>query len=66
MSEEGSFWITITEKIIGLVLIIISAVMLYFTGTSGSTLGAFTGFFGFLGVIILIAGGFLIIVKPQE
>ena len=66
MSEEGSFWITITEKVIGIILIIVSITMLYFTLTSDATLGAFTGLFGFLGVVVLIAGGFLIVVKPPE
>jgi hypothetical protein len=66
MSEEGSFWLTIAEKVIGIVLIIVSIVMLYVTATSGATLGLFTGFFGFLGVIVLIAGGFLIVVKPPQ
>jgi hypothetical protein len=64
--EEGRFWVTLTEKIIGLVLIIVSIAMLYFTFTSDVALGAFTGFFGFLGIVVLVAGGFLIVVKPPE
>jgi len=66
MSEEGNFWVTIAEKLIGIILIIVSIIMLYLTATSGSTLNLFTGFFGFLGVVVLIAGGLLIVVKPPE
>ncbi len=66
MSEEGSFWITIAEKLIGVILIIVSVVMLYFTATSGNSLSLYTGFFGFLGIVVLLAGAFLIVVKPPE
>jgi hypothetical protein len=67
MSEEGdSFWITLTEKFFGLLLVAISIILFYFTFTSTTVLGIFTDFFGFLGVIILLAGAFLIIVKPTE
>jgi hypothetical protein len=67
MSEEGdSFWITLAEKIFGLVLIVLSIIMFYFTFTSSAVLGLFTDFFGFLGFVILIAGAFLIVVKPPE
>ncbi len=66
MSEEGSsFWITLTEKIAGLFLIILSIVLFYFTATTPAltiTLGMFT----FLGVVVLIGGVFLIITKPPE
>ena len=35
MSEEGdTFWVSLAEKFVGLVLIVIGAVMLYFTATS--------------------------------
>ncbi len=66
MSEEGNFWVTLTEKIIGIILIIVSITMLYFTFTSDVALGTYTAFFGFLGVIVLVAGAFLIMVKPPE
>ena len=66
MSEEGNLWITVAEKLIGILLIIVSAVMLYFTATSADVLSAYTGFFAFLGVVILVAGAFLIVVKHPE
>ena len=66
MSEAGNFWVTIVEKLIGIILVIVSIVMLYLTATSGSTLNLFTGFFGFLGAVVLVAGALLIVVKPPE
>ncbi len=66
MSEEGSFWTTLAEKIIGIVLVILSILMFYFTATSAASLSLFTGFFAFLGVVVLVAGAFLIVVKPPE
>ena len=67
MSDEaGSFWLGLTEKFFGLIVIIVSAIMLYLTATSTTVLGAYTGLFAFLGVVILAAGLFLLIAKPPE
>ena len=67
MSEEGStFWISLTEKLIGIILIIVSIIMFYYTATSTDTLNVFTGLFAFLGVVVLVGGAFLIVVKPPE
>jgi hypothetical protein len=66
MSETGSFWIKMAEKFFGFLLIVLSILMIYFTATSTASLGVFIGLFGFLSVLPLIAGVFLIIVKPPE
>jgi hypothetical protein len=67
MSEEGStFWITLTEKFIGLVLVCLSIFLFYFTATSTGVLSAATGLFTFLGVVVLVGGAFLIVTKPPE
>jgi len=66
MSEEVSFWTKIAEKLLGVILVLISVLMLYFTATSTDVLKAFSGFFGFLGVLVLIAGIFLLIAKIPE
>ena len=67
MSEDGeSFWLTLAEKFFGLLLVVVSIIMMYFTFTSGAALGLFTGFFGFLGIVVLVAGAFLIVVKAPE
>jgi len=65
MSDEGdTFWVSLAERVFGLILIIIGAILLYFTVSSG--LGGFTAFFGVLSVILVIIGIFLMIVKPPQ
>jgi hypothetical protein len=67
MSEEGdTFWVSLAERVFGLIFIIIGAVMLYFTATSTDVLGGFSVFFGALSVILVFVGIFLLIVKPPE
>jgi len=67
MSEEGdTFWVSLTERIFGLLLIVIGAVMLYYTATSTDTLGGFSVLFGALSVILMLLGIFLLIVKPPK
>jgi hypothetical protein len=67
MSEEGdTFWLSLAEKFFGLLLAIIGALFLYFTLSSTISLGVFTGFFGFLSIVILIVGLFLLVVRPPE
>jgi kynureninase len=67
MSEEGdTFWVSLSEKFLGLLLTIIGALTLYFTVTTTTSLGVFTGLFGFLSIVVLGIGVFLLIVKPPE
>lgn len=66
MSEEVSLWTKLTEKLLGLILIIISIVIFYLTSISTDALRNFAGLFGFLGAIVLIAGIFLVIAKAPE
>jgi len=65
MSEEGSAGITIAEKFFGLLLVIIGALAMYYTFESSQALLAFTGFFAFLSIILLVLGILLIIAKPE-
>jgi hypothetical protein len=66
MSEEGdTFWVSLAERIFGLLLIVIGAVLLYFTATTAG-LGPFNVLFGALSVILLLVGVFLLLVKPPE
>jgi len=65
MSEEGGFGLTVAEKFFGLLLLIIGALAAYYTFTSSQALGAFTGFFGFLSLLLLVLGLFLIIAKGE-
>ncbi len=66
MSEGDTFWVSLAEKFLGLLLTIIGALFLYFTLTSTAALAGFTGLFGFLSVIVLLIGLFLLVVRPPE
>jgi hypothetical protein len=67
MSDEGdTFWVSLAEKFIGLILVIIGALMIYFTATSTDVLGAFSLFFGVISAILLIIGLFLLIVRSPQ
>ena len=65
MSEGDTFWVSLAERVFGLSLIIIGALMLYFTATTAAV-GGFGVFFGVLSVIMVIVGIFLLIVKPPQ
>ena len=64
--SEVSFGVKLTEKLLGIILLIISGLMIYFTATSTAALGGFVGFFAFLSAIVLIVGAFLVVVKIPE
>jgi hypothetical protein len=66
MSEQDTFWISLSEKFFGLILLIIGIILLYFTLTSIHTLLSFTAFFGFLSVVVLAVGIVLLIARPPE
>jgi hypothetical protein len=65
MSEGDTFWVSLSEKFLGILLAVIGGLFLYFSLTTAA-LGGFTAFFGFLGVVVLVIGFFLIIVRPTE
>jgi hypothetical protein len=65
MSEGGEYGITAAEKFFGLILIIVGTIAIYYTFTSSQSLGVFTGFFGFLSIILLVLGLLLIIAKAE-
>jgi len=66
MSEGDTFWVSLAEKFFGLLLTVIGALFLYFTMISTATLGGFTGLFGFLGIVVLVVGLFLLLVRPPD
>ena len=67
MSEEGdTFFVNLAEKLFGVILIIIGAIMIYLTATTSGSLAHFTLFFGILSFIMLIIGLFLLLVRASE
>ncbi len=66
MSEGDTYWISVGEKFFGLLLLIMGAILLYYTATSTAELANFTAFFGFLSIVVLLIGVLLLIVRPPE
>ena len=67
MSEEGdTFWVNLAEKFFGLILVVVGAVLIYFTATSTDVLGAFSWFFGAVSAVLLIIGLFLLLVRAPQ
>jgi membrane-bound ClpP family serine protease len=66
MSEEDTFWISLGQRFFGLLLLIIGVIMIYFTVTSIAELAAFSFFFGFLSVVLLVIGIALLIARSPE
>ena len=66
MSDEGGFGIGLAEKFFGLIIFVIGLLVLYYTVTSSDVLGAFTGFFIFVCMIVVVIGLVLMIAKTTE
>ena len=66
MSEaEGSFWLNLLEKFLGLIILIVGIMTGYYTFTSTQILSDFVGLFGFLSIILVILGLVLLIAKIE-
>jgi preprotein translocase subunit SecY len=66
MSEQDTFWIKLGQRFFGLILLVIGAILLYFTLTSLAELAAFSALFGLLCIVVLVLGVALLISKPPE
>lgn len=62
---ESGFGLIVAEKFFGLILIIVGTLTTYYTFTSTKELSAYTGLFGFLSMIVLVAGIILTITKAE-
>jgi hypothetical protein len=65
MSEEGGFGIGFAEKFFGFLLLAVGIVAFYYAVTSAQALGSFTGFFGFLNIILIALGLVLMTAKTE-
>jgi len=65
MSEEGGFGVAFAERFFGFMLVVIGGLAMYYTFTSTEALEAFTWFFGFLSIILVALGLFLITAKTE-
>jgi len=64
--SEGSFGLSFIEKLFGFILFAVGLATTYYTFTSIDALGSFAGFFGFLSIVIVVLGFFLMIAKTEE
>jgi len=65
MSEEGGFGLGFAEKVFGLLLLAVGILALYYAITSAQALGNFTGFFGFLDLVLIALGWILLTAKTE-
>jgi hypothetical protein len=65
MSGEGSFGVSLWEKIFGLLIFVVGCLASYFTLTSVDTLKNFTWFFGAISLILIVLGLLLITSKTE-
>jgi hypothetical protein len=66
MSDQSDhYWISLAEKFFGFLLLVIGAIMLYYTAIT-KDLAQATWIFALLSIIILALGVFLIIAKAPE
>ncbi len=64
-SGEAGFGLIVAEKFFGLLLLVVGALATYYSWLSANALRDYSGFFGLLGVIILLLGIFLLIARPE-
>ena len=65
MSEEGGFGISLAERLFGLLIIFAGAVSMYYVLTSLQELGSAAGILGFLNLILIVLGLFLLTEKTE-
>ena len=66
MSEDVPIGLTVVEKLLGLLLIIIGAIVAYYSSNlPASDVSRFSGMFTAAGLVILAVGIFLVITKTK-
>ena len=65
MSEESGLGLNVAEKFFGLIILLTGLITLYYTVSSSGVLLAYTGLFGFLSIVLVVVGLFLLIVKVE-
>jgi hypothetical protein len=65
MSQEGGFGLSVLQRFLGLLILVLGAVSLYYTLTSLPQLGNYAGLFGFLNIIMIVLGMVLLTAKTE-
>jgi hypothetical protein len=63
-AQSDNYWVSLAEKFFGFLLLVIGALMIYYTATTD--LGQVTWIFGLISIVLLALGLFLIFAKPPE
>lgn len=65
MSKEAPIGLTIMEKLLGLLIILVGFIMFYITYTNVASIGSAPTFFLALGIALIVLGVFVLIAKPE-
>jgi cadmium resistance protein CadD (predicted permease) len=65
LSQEGGFGLSVLQRFLGFLLLILGALTLYYTLTSLPELGSYAALFGFLNIIVLVLGLVLLTAKTE-
>jgi hypothetical protein len=63
-AQSDHYWVSLAEKFFGFLLLVIGALMIYFTATT--TLNQVTWIFALLSILMFAIGIFMILAKPPE
>ena len=65
MSEEAPIGLTIMEKLLGLIIILIGTITFYVTYTSMASIGPLLPFFLTVGLVLVALGIFILLVRAE-
>jgi hypothetical protein len=65
LSQEGGFGISVLQRFLGFLILILGVLSLYYTLTSLQELGNYGGLFGFLNFIMIAVGLVLLTARTE-
>jgi hypothetical protein len=65
LSQEGGFGLSVFQRFLGFLILMLGALSLYYTLTSLPELGNYAGLFGFLNIIMIVVGLVLLTAKTE-
>lgn len=65
MSQEGGLALSVVERLLGFLILILGAISLYYTLTSLPQLGSYAGLFDFLDIVMIVLGLILLTAKTE-
>jgi hypothetical protein len=63
-AQSDNYWVSLAEKFFGFLLLVIGAIMIYYTATT--SLGQVTWIFWVLDVVLVAVGLFLVLARPPR